>query len=98
MTTIRNKLVHGYGFSNNIISCFSAATDNLERYAKRILLLTLGWKYHDSYYHFDHDKKHKNESYEFIKILEDNKYFFYGTNYYLWDNQKNINFGSVITI
>lgn len=49
LTTIRNRLVHGYRLNERYIDSFGKALDNIEYYAKRLLLVTLGW-------HFDNSK------------------------------------------
>lgn len=48
LTTIRNRLVHGYGINEKYIASFSVALDNLKLYAKRMLFSTLGWSYQES--------------------------------------------------
>jgi hypothetical protein len=48
LTTIRNRLVHGYGLNEKYIDSFGKALDNLEYYAKRLLLATLGWDFNNS--------------------------------------------------
>ncbi len=40
---IRNRLVHGHALNDYIGASFSVALDNLEFYAKRLLLASLGW-------------------------------------------------------
>jgi hypothetical protein len=48
LTTIRNRLVHGYRLGERYIDSFGEALDNLECYAKRFLLVVLGWDFNNS--------------------------------------------------
>ncbi|MEA1898423.1 MAG: hypothetical protein U9N53_12260, partial [Bacteroidota bacterium] len=49
LINIRNRLVHGYGITSNYYAdSFYIAFENLEYYAKRLLLATLGWDYNKS--------------------------------------------------
>lgn len=48
LTTIRNRLVHGYRLNERYIDSFAEALDNIEYYAKRLLLVTLGWDFDNS--------------------------------------------------
>jgi len=43
LTKIRNRLVHGHSVNEHIISSFSMALDNLDLYASRLILASLGW-------------------------------------------------------
>ena len=48
LTKIRNRLVHGYGLNENFTDSFGTALKNLEYYAKRLLLVSLGWDFDKS--------------------------------------------------
>ena len=48
LTEIRNRLVHGYGLNESFIDSFGTALKNLEYYAKRLLLISLGWDFDKS--------------------------------------------------
>ena len=48
LTTIRNRLVHGYGIGEKFIDSFSVALQNIKLYAKRLLLSEFNWDLENS--------------------------------------------------
>ena len=48
LTTIRNRLVHGYRLDEKYVDSFGEALKNLDYYAKRLLLSSLGWDFNKS--------------------------------------------------
>ena len=69
LTTIRNRLVHGYRLDERYIDSFGQALRNLDYYAKRLLLTSLGWGFDKSklFRRDDSDIKAWQEAREIIR-------------------------------
>lgn len=70
LTKIRNRIVHGYGLNERYIESFGIALRNLDFYAKRILLVSLGWNFFNSRV-FRREGKFVEEWKEAMEVMKD---------------------------